>query len=69
MKSKEQYSIPLGELVESEQNIYEMTNASIKRAEQLSITKADEISKHKAKVTSMAIREVVTGKVEYKYSE
>lgn len=68
MKSKD-YSIPLGDLVESDLNIYEMTNASIKRAEQLSITKAEEINKHKAKVTSMAIREVVTGTVEYKYSE
>lgn len=69
MKSKELYTVPLGELVESEQNIYEMTNASIRRAEQLSLTKAEEISKHKAKITSVAIREVVTGKVEYKYSE
>ena len=68
MKSKE-YSIPLDYLVETELNIYEMTNASIKRAEQLNITKGEEIAKMKAKVTSMAIREVVTGKVEYKYSE
>lgn len=69
MKSKEQYSIPLSELVETELNIYELTNASIKRAEQLGLTKADEIIKQKAKVTSVAIREVVTGKVEFKYSE
>lgn len=68
MKSKE-YSIPLDYLVESELNIYEMTNASIKRAEQLSLTRGEEITKQKAKVTSLAIREVVTGKVEYKYSE
>lgn len=68
MKSKE-YSIPLDNLVDNDLNIYEMTNASIKRAEQLSLTKGEEIAKQKAKVTSMAIREVVTGKVEYKYSE
>ncbi|MDA3850636.1 MAG: DNA-directed RNA polymerase subunit omega [Spirochaetaceae bacterium] len=68
MKSKD-YSIPLDELVENDMNIYEMTNASIKRSEQLSLTKADEIAKNKAKVTSMAIREIVSGKVKYKYSE
>lgn len=69
MSVKKEYSVPLRSLVDSEQNVYELTNAAIKRAEQLSLTKMDEISKNKAKVSSAAIREVVTREIGYDYQK
>lgn len=69
MATKKEYSVPLTAMVDSEQNVYEMTNAAIKRAEQLSLTQIDEITKSKAKVSSAAIREVVTQEVGYSYKK
>ncbi len=69
MGSKKEFSVPLGEMVDSELNVYELTNAAIKRAEQLSLTKMDEMTKNKAKVSSAAIREVVTKEVGYSYNK
>ena len=69
MSSKKDYTVPLGEMVDSELNVYEMTNAAIRRAEQLSLTKMEEMSKNKAKVSSAAIREVVMKEVGYSYNK
>jgi len=69
MGSKKEYTVPLGDMIDTEQNVYEMTNAAIKRAEQLSLTKMEEMNKNKAKVSSAAIREIVTKEVGYSYKK
>ncbi|MDC7219372.1 MAG: DNA-directed RNA polymerase subunit omega [Spirochaetales bacterium] len=69
MSSKKEYTVPLRDMVDSEQNVYELTNAAIRRAEQLSLTKMEEMAKNKAKVSSAAIREVVTKEVGYSYNK
>ena len=69
MASKKDYTVPLRPMIDSEQNVYELTNAAIRRAEQLSLTKIEEISKNKAKIASVAIREVVLEEVGYSYKK
>lgn len=69
MGLKKDFSVPLEAMVDSEQNVYELTNAAIRRAEQLSLTKVDEITKNKAKISSVAIREVVNEEVGYSYKK
>jgi DNA-directed RNA polymerase subunit omega len=69
MSTKKEYTVPLRNMVDSEQNVYELTNAAIRRAEQLSLTKMDEMAKNKAKISSAAIREVVNKEVGYSYKK
>jgi DNA-directed RNA polymerase subunit omega len=69
MTAKKEYNVPLSAMIDSEQNVYELTNAAIKRAEQLSLTKMDELTKNKAKVASAAIREIVNKEVGYSYKK
>ena len=58
-------SIPLDELISTEVNMYELTNAAIHRARQLSMTGLEEIESAGGKVVSLAISEIVTGEVQY----
>jgi len=58
-------AIPLDELISTEVNMYELTNAAIHRARQLSMTGLEEIESAGGKVVSLAIREIVTGEVQY----
>ena len=69
MASKKDYTVPMSFMIDSVQNVYELTNAAIRRSEQLSLTKMDEITKNKAKVASVAIREIVLTEVEYSYKK
>ncbi len=60
-------TIPMDELVNTDANMYELTNAAIHRAEQISITGAHEDEDSKGKIVSKAIGEIVTEEVKYEY--
>jgi DNA-directed RNA polymerase subunit omega len=59
--------VPLDELVNSDSNMYELTNAAIHRAEQISLTGKDIHEEEEGKIVSTAIDEIVTGEVKYEY--
>ncbi len=58
--------IPLDKLLQKSRNIYELTNAVIKRASQLTITGAKEIDEEGNKIVSIGMKQVLTGKVEFR---
>lgn len=59
--------IPLGDLVNNEGNMYELTNAAIHRAAQISVAGSDDLEKNKGKIVSTALQEIITKTVEYRY--
>ncbi len=59
--------IPIENLVNNSGNIYELTNAAISRSRQLSKTGSKELDDNLGKIVSVSIKEIVTGKVKYKY--
>ena len=59
--------IPMDELVNTDKNMYELTNAAIHRAEQISMTGNDNNEEVEGKIISKAIGEIVTGEVEYEF--
>jgi DNA-directed RNA polymerase subunit K/omega len=59
-------SIPLKEMVDSNENVYEITNVAIRRAAQITLTANDELIKGENKVVSQALSEVVHNIVQYK---
>jgi len=58
-------NIPIENLVSTDKNMYELTNAAIHRAKQLSMTGSESLEKVGGKIVSLAIREIVTGEVQY----
>ncbi|MDR2617302.1 MAG: DNA-directed RNA polymerase subunit omega [Treponema sp.] len=54
---------PLKELIEYDQNMYEITSASSRRSYQLSMLKDPEIEENDGKVVSLAARQVFTQEV------
>ncbi|MCF7913625.1 MAG: DNA-directed RNA polymerase subunit omega [Spirochaetaceae bacterium] len=61
--------IPLDKLVGWKGNIYEMTSAAIKRANQLTITGDEEVEINNGKVVPTAIKQILDKKVEYRIEE
>jgi DNA-directed RNA polymerase subunit omega len=61
--------IPLDLLIGNEDNVYELTCASIRRAVQITMTGDEEIEKNNGKVVSTAIRQVLTKKVDYRLED
>lgn len=59
--------IPMDRLVNTDKNMYELTNAAIHRAEQISITGTDNHEEEEGKVISKAIAEIVTEEVKYEF--
>jgi DNA-directed RNA polymerase subunit omega len=57
---------PLEELIEYDQNMYEITSASSRRSYQLSMLKDEEIEENDGKVVSLAARQVFTQEVEFR---
>ncbi len=62
---KQRPSIPLDKLVSVEANMYELTNAAIHRAKQISATGIDDLDPGQGKIISIAIKEIVSGEVQY----
>jgi len=63
--TKKKSSIPLENLVSTDKNMYELTNAAIHRATQISMTGAEELEAAGGKIVSQAIKEIVTEEVQY----
>jgi len=63
--AKSASNIPLGELVSTDKNMYELTNAAIHRAKQISMTGSDDLESAGGKIVSLAIKEIVTEEVQY----
>lgn len=60
--------IPMDKLVNTDKNMYELTNAAIHRAEQIAITGGGDASDdNEGKTISKAISEIVTEEVKYEY--
>ncbi|RLW68930.1 MAG: hypothetical protein B6D68_02790 [spirochete symbiont of Stewartia floridana] len=57
--------IPLEGLVSTDKNMYELTNAAIHRARQITLSQTDEPEKPEDKAVSQAIKELVIGDVQY----
>jgi DNA-directed RNA polymerase subunit omega len=57
--------IPLNNLISYQGNVYEVTNACIRRALQISVTGDEELDENNRKIISTAIKQVLTKKVEY----
>ncbi len=62
---KEINGIPLEELVSTDKNMYELTNAAIQRTRQITLAQEDGPEKTRDKTVSQAIKEIVTGEVQY----
>jgi len=57
---------PLEELIEYDQNMYEITAAASRRSYQLSMLKDPEIEDNDGKVVSLAARQLFTQEVEFR---
>ena len=57
---------PLEELVEYDQNMYEITSAASRRSYQLSMLNDPEIEDNDGKVVSLAARQVFTQEIEFR---
>jgi DNA-directed RNA polymerase subunit omega len=60
---------PLEELIEYDNNMYEITAAASRRSYQLSMLKDPEIEDNDGKVVSLAARQVFTKEVEFHLAE
>jgi DNA-directed RNA polymerase subunit omega len=57
---------PLKDLIEYDENMYEITTASSRRSYQLSMLKDPEIEDNDGKVVSLAARQIFTKEVEFR---
>jgi len=57
---------PLKDLIEYDENMYEITSASSRRSYQLSMLRDPEIEFNDGKVVSLAARQVFTREVEFR---
>ena len=60
---------PLEELIEYEDNMYEVTCAASRRAYQLSMLRDPEIEENEGKVVSLAAQQVFTKEIEFRIEE
>lgn len=61
--------LPLDKLLEKTKNIYGLTCAAIKRASQLTITGETDCDIEETKIVTVALKQVLTEKVEYRQAE
>ena len=61
--------LPLDLLITYDGNMYELTCAAIKRAAQINLAGDDELEDNKGRVVSLAIKQILTKKVEYRLEE
>ena len=58
--------MPLEQLIEYDQNNYELTVAVTHRAYQLAVIRGPEVDKNNGKVVSLSTRQIFTKQVEYR---
>jgi DNA-directed RNA polymerase subunit omega len=61
--------MPLDELISDGSNAYALTCASIRRAAQITLAGDDEVLENDGKVVSIALKQVLTKKVEYRLED
>ena len=61
--------LPLNHLIGYEENVYELTCASIRRAYQITVTGDEEVEENNGKVVSTAIRQILTNRVTFRLEE
>lgn len=64
---KKDKSIPIVDILNYQDNIYEMTNAAIKRSNQLMKTGNEELKVFHNKPISLALDELLKGRVSFRY--
>lgn len=67
--AKETLQLPLKELLSTEGNMYELTNAAIHRARQISLAGTDESGEANEKIVIQALKEIATKEVQYKIKQ
>ncbi|MDR2104007.1 MAG: DNA-directed RNA polymerase subunit omega [Treponema sp.] len=60
---------PMEELIEYDNNMYEITSAASRRSYQLSMLKDPDIELNDGKVVSLAARQVFTKQIEFRLEE
>jgi DNA-directed RNA polymerase subunit omega len=61
--------IPLNLLESEDENMYQVTCASIRRAYQVTVTGDEELDDNNGKVVSTAIKQILTRTVQFKFDE
>jgi DNA-directed RNA polymerase subunit omega len=61
--------LPLHLLEQYQGNVYELTNASVRRAYQITMTGDEEVDLNDGKVVSTAIKQILTQQVQYRIEE
>jgi DNA-directed RNA polymerase subunit omega len=62
-------ALSLKELVNFDENMYEVTNAIIKRSKQIAEIGDEDLERYNNKIVSTAISQVFTKKIEYHYKD
>ena len=61
--------LPLNLLIKNQENMYEITCAAIRRAVQINLAGDEELDDGKGKIVSLAVKQILTRKVEYRLEE
>lgn len=61
--------LPLDLLISYDGNMYELTCAAIKRAAQINLAGDESLDDNKGRVVSLAIKQILSKKVEYRLEE
>lgn len=61
--------LPKNLLIKNQGNMYELTCATIKRAIQINLAGDEELDDKKDKIVSLAVKQILTSKVEYRLEE
>ena len=61
--------LPKDLLIKNQCNMYELTCATIKRAIQINLAGDEELDDSKGKIVSLAVKQILTSKVEYRLEE
>lgn len=61
--------LPLDLLISYDGNMYELTCAAIKRAAQINLAGDEDLEDNRGRVVSLAIKQILTKKVEYRLEE
>jgi len=61
--------LPLNHLIGYEENVYELTCASIRRAYQITVTGDEEVEENNGKAVSTAIRQILTNRVTFRLED
>jgi DNA-directed RNA polymerase subunit omega len=62
-------ALPLDLLIKMKDRTYEMTSAAVRRAIQINLAGDEELAANKNKIVSLALRQILTQKVQYSLEE